>query len=69
MMRRGGGGRTYVTLLIRMLRVLDERYTLRSSALLFRQLCNAAWSIARHLEHHCSHSSSYSSSSIISLIG
>ena len=47
----------------------DVRRTWRSSALSFRQLCNAAWSIARHLEHHRSHSSSYSSSSIISSIG
>ena len=39
----------------------DVRRTWRSSALSFRQLCNAAWSIARHLEHHRSHSSSYSS--------
>jgi hypothetical protein len=61
-MRRGGGGRPYVTSLIRTLRVLDERYASRSGALSFRQLCNAAWSIAQHLEHHRSHSSSYSSS-------
>ncbi len=61
-MRRGGGGRTYVTLLIRTLWLLDERYALRSGALSFQQLCNAAWSIARHLEHHRSHLSSYSSS-------
>jgi hypothetical protein len=61
-MRRGGGGRTYMTSLIRTLRVLDKRYASRSGALSFRQLCNAAWSIARHHEHHRSHSSSYSSS-------
>jgi hypothetical protein len=45
-MQRGSGGRTYVTSLIRTLRVLDERYTSRYGALSFRQLCNAAWSIA-----------------------
>ena len=58
-----------MTSLIRTLRVLDEQYASRSGALSFRQLCNAAWSIARHLEHHRSHLSSYSSSSIISSIG
>jgi hypothetical protein len=61
-MRRGGGGRTYVTSLIQTLRVLDEQYVSRSGALSFQQLCNTAWSIARHLEHHRSHLSSYSSS-------
>ncbi len=58
-----------MTLLIRTLHVLDDPYASRSGALLFRQFCNAAWSIAQHLEHHRSHSSSYSSSSIISSIG
>jgi hypothetical protein len=61
-MQCGGGGRTYVTSLIRTLRILDKQYASRSGALSFRQLCNAAWSIAQHLEHHRSHSSSYSSS-------
>jgi hypothetical protein len=68
-MQRSGGGGKYVTSLIRTLCVLDKQYASHSGALSFRQLCNAAWLIARHLKHHRSHSSSYSSSSIISLIG
>ena len=46
MMQRGGGGETYVTLLIWTLHVLDKQYASRSGALSFQQLCNAAWLIA-----------------------
>ncbi len=56
--------KTYATSLIRTLRVFNEQYASRSGALSCRQLWNAAWSIAMHLDYYRSSSSSSSTSSI-----